>query len=161
MLNKLLLFANLCLFAAISFPAVLASESPSGEVTSLESFLEERERIEENLTGGGAYFEISSGDRADVIRNLDLIQTELERADGIENMSGDAKIRVFNAQEHLNELLTEAADDSRMRCERRRRIGSNISSTYCQTYADRKRRAELDSREIHRLMSVRLPLNEP
>lgn len=148
------------LLAAVAFTGAAGAANGSGEapeIETLEAFLEQRARIEEEMRPGGAYMEISNSNRRSVVDGLGVIETELQRVGTVDAMSPDARVRVFNEQEKINEILTEAARDSRLHCERRGRVGTRFKQTHCATYAERMRRAEQDRDSAHRMMRVRLP----
>jgi hypothetical protein len=59
-------------------------------------------------------------------------------------------VRVFNDQEVVNTLLTQARADSRLVCDRSRPTGSHRRQTKCQTVAERRRRMESDQDHLQR-----------
>lgn len=128
--------------------ASTGSEEAGESLMSLEAFQERRAVIEENFADGGAYMEISRTDRRAVVSSLDLMESLMARYDGIERMNQEARIQLFNEQEIVNEILTTAARDSRLRCERRGRVGTRFKTTVCETYAERRQRME-DQRALY------------
>jgi hypothetical protein len=107
-------------------------------------FSQQRAQIETDLADGKTYAEISSGDRSTVRESLQRISHNLEGVASLDELSEDAKARVFNDQEVINNILTQAAADSRLICTREAKTGSNRKVTTCQTVAERNRRRELD-----------------
>src|SRR3546814_12843539 len=56
--------------------------------------------------------------------------------------SSDLKVAVFTDQELINNILTEAGENSRLVCKRVKRTGSHMSSNQCMTVAARDRARE-------------------
>lgn len=130
------------------------------EVGSLEAFQERRAVIEENFADGGAYMEISGANRRAVRSSLELMEQLLSTHGNVEVMNPEARIRLYNEQETVNEILTAAARDSRLRCERRGRVGTRFKSTVCETYAERQRRREEHQALYQGQTAFRLPDRE-
>ena len=107
-------------------------------------FSEQRAQIETDLADGKTYSELSHGDRATVRESLQRISFELDGIASLDDLNEAAKARVFNDQEQINTILTQAAADSRVVCTREAKTGSNRKVTTCQTVAERNRRRELD-----------------
>ncbi len=121
-------------------------------------FAAQRAQIEEDLADGKTYAEISSGDRAKVRESLNRISGELEGVASIDSLNEEAKARVFNDQEQINTILTQAEADSRLVCTRTKPTGSNRNVTTCETVAERDRRRELDQDTLQRNQRSQMPL---
>ncbi|RYG13861.1 MAG: hypothetical protein EON92_04165 [Burkholderiales bacterium] len=106
------------------------------------SFTEQRTRILGQLADGETYSEISSADRARVKEALHRIDSRLESAGGVDRLTAQQKSDVFNDQEVVNTLLTQASDDSRLVCRREKKVGSHRTITECMTVAQRQRAYE-------------------
>lgn len=65
---------------------------------------------------------------------------------GIQSMSQERRVAVFNDQELVNGLLTRAREDSRLVCRREKTVGSNLPVSVCHTVAERRRQSD-DSRD--------------
>src|SRR3546814_19983702 len=52
------------------------------------------------------------------------------------------KLRVFNDQELINNILTSADEDSRLVCRREKKTGTHMASNQCMTVAERQRAAD-------------------
>ena len=113
-------------------------------------FAAQRAGIESDLAAGKTYAEISAQDRAAVREALDRITGELAGIDSIEELDEPTKATVFNEQEKINTILTQARADSRLVCEHSRPTGSHRKVTRCQTVAERRRNMEESRDRLHR-----------
>ena len=136
------------LLAAAPAFALAAQESQLALVEG--DFAGQRAEIEEDLADGKTYAEISSKDRAKVREALDRISRELEGVDSIDSLAEQSKVTVFNEQEVVNTILTQARADSRLVCDHSRPTGSHRRVTKCQTVAERRRRMEEDQDHLQR-----------
>lgn len=136
------------LLAAVPTFAFAAQESQLALAEG--DFAEQRAEIEEDLADGKTYAEINNRDRAEVREALDRISRELEGVDSVAELAEPAKVTVFNEQERINTILTQAKADSRMVCDHSRPTGSHRRVTKCQTVAERERRREADQDHLQR-----------
>ncbi|MBW8312939.1 MAG: hypothetical protein K0M64_13030 [Rhizobium sp.] len=113
-------------------------------------FAAQRAEIEEDLADGKTYAEISASDRAKVRETLGRISSRLEGVDSIDTLGEPAKVEIFNDQELINTILTQAKADSRLVCDNSRATGSHRRTTKCQTVAERRRRMEADQDHLQR-----------
>ncbi|HST45949.1 MAG TPA: hypothetical protein VLK29_12090 [Luteimonas sp.] len=125
-----------------------ATQDQPGLALADGGFAEQRAQIEADLADGKTYSELSSGDRSTVRESLERIAQYLGGVDSVEQLTDDNKARVFNDQEVINNILTQAAADSRVVCTRETKTGSNRRVTTCQTVAERNRRRELDQENL-------------
>lgn len=106
------------------------------------TFAEQKQSIITKLADGKTYSEISSKDRGAVTAALDRIEAKLGPAGNVDHLTMEQKVEVFNEQEVVNTLLTQARKDSRLVCKRETTVSSRIPSTQCRTVAERKRAYE-------------------
>ena len=143
-------------FAALLLSGSLAwakQEEASRVALAEGDFAAQRAQIEADLADGKTYAEISRNDRAKVRESLDRITSALEGVESIDSLNEDTKARVFNEQEQINQILTDAEASSRVVCSREAPTGSNRRVTTCLTVAERERRREFDqetARQIQR-----------
>ncbi|MET0718899.1 MAG: hypothetical protein ABWY34_10940 [Pseudoxanthomonas sp.] len=102
-------------------------------------FAQQKQDIIAKLADGKTYSEISSQDRGTVRAALDRIEDKLNGAGGVEGLTMEQKVEVFNDQETVNTLLTKAGKDSRLVCKRETTVSSRLPTTQCLTVAERKR----------------------
>lgn len=145
--------------AALLFTASAAwanQESPKLALAEGD-FAAQRAQIEADLSDGKTYAEITSGDKAKVRESLSRITGALEGVESIDALSEEAKARVFNDQEEINQILTSAEADSRLVCSSQAPTGSRRKITTCQTVAERRRRQELDQDTLRQNQRIGLP----
>lgn len=143
---KTLLFAFLILFAGAT-----AAEDRDTRVDVNGEFAMQRQKIVTALDDGKSYSEINRADREKVLAALARIGTALQHAGGVEGLSKDQKIAVFNDQELANAILTKAGEDSRLICKREMKTGSHRATTQCLTVAERDRAREHAQRELGKM----------
>lgn len=144
-MKKFLLACSLALAPAFAFAA-----SEAQLALAEGDFAEQRAEIEADLADGKTYAEIKSADRARVREALDRISRELEGVDSIDALAEQSKVTIFNEQEVINTILTQARADSRLVCDHSRPTGSHRRQTKCQTVAERRRRMEADQDHLQR-----------
>ena len=140
---KRLIFAAVLFAAAGAAHAIPAADQAHTPIAVTQGkFEEQRARIESEFGKGGAYGEIRPEDRVKVVASLQKIAKSLEGVESVEQLSEEQRVAVFNEQEMVNNILTEAHADSRMVCVREVATGSNRRVTNCATVAERRRRRE-------------------
>lgn len=137
-MKRTLLFA-----ALIAFPVMSAIAAPVAEKPLMEGkpYAEQRLRIMNDLQGGEVYSEISAENRMRVVDALGRIDALLGKG-GHASLPDKDKIEVFNDQDLINTLLTQAREDSRLVCRRERPVGSNRPQNICITVAARRQARE-------------------
>jgi hypothetical protein len=98
-----------------------------------EKFVEQTQRIHEDMQVGGRYEYITPSDRRTVDRLLEQMESLLQHAGSVDAMNQTARIELFNDQEQVNGILKHN-DSNRLICESRAPIGSNILKTTCHTH---------------------------
>lgn len=147
----------ICTFLLAASSAAFASQQ---QVTlDKGNFAEQRAVIEKDLADGKTYAEISSADRAKVRESLGRISQRLDGVDSVESLDIQDRVAVFNDQELVNNILTQAASDSRLVCDRDVPTGTRLRKTTCQTVAERNRRREAD--QDHLLRNVQNGIGPP
>ncbi|MDR7067916.1 hypothetical protein J2X02_000733 [Pseudoxanthomonas japonensis] len=135
----------LLLVSATAVASIGSGSNGRGERATLDvhqSFQAQRRAIETDLANGETYSELTSKDRVQVSEALDRIGALLSESGDIAGLGEAQKVRVFNDQELVNNILSQAADDSRLVCRREKQIGSNRVTTQCMTALQRDRQAE-------------------
>lgn len=105
-------------------------------------------RIEAQLNDGETYSELKLEDRSRVREALGRMRGALERFPDEGSLSASTKAELYNDQEVVNTILTQAREDSRLICRREKPIGSNRSVTQCTTVAERARQKERAQRDL-------------
>lgn len=146
-MHKLLLLSLLA-FSPLAANASMGSSSsrdafaPDKGLDMTRSFEEQRQGIIKALDDGKTYREISTQDKQAVRASLDHISYLLRDGQSVERLSETTKVEVFNEQEKINTLLTQARADSRLICRREKVVGSNRPISHCMTVAERRRARE-------------------
>lgn len=146
--------------AAFGASAAIDSKSRVAGKAALDvtaSFAEQMAAIETDLADGKTYSEISQKDREQVRSALQRIASALESAGSVENLSKLEQAKVFNDQELANNILTEAGEDSRLVCNREKKVGSHRTTTQCMTVAQRERASEETQNAMRENRRVMLP----
>lgn len=100
---------------------------------------EQISKIEKDLNDGETYSEISVDQRSRVREALGRMRGIVERNEGQGALSEANRKDLFNDQQVVNTVLTQAREDSRLICRRERVVGSNMPQTQCMTVAQRER----------------------
>lgn len=152
---RTLLAAGLLMMSSAAFAA--ASPEPALAVAEGD-FSAQRAEIEKRLADGKTYSEIAPGDRTRVRSALERMSVIMQGATSVEDLPDDQRVRLFNDQEEVNTLLTQAAKDSRMVCEHNTATGSRMKVSTCMTVAERDRRRDNDQGEMRKLQRTVSPL---
>lgn len=138
--------------ALLTSAAVHADEaSPAGSRFDPASFAQHRANIVEELKVGDLYREISEENRELVLETLDRMGDVLDGVQSIDQLDQEQKVALFNDQELVNTLLTDARNDSRLICTREHTVGTRFKRVDCATVAKRRQRS-LESQGVLRNM---------
>lgn len=141
--------------AAPSDPSPALVTTPE-KVESIEAFFAHQDYIRAGLLDG-SLGEISERDIESVIAHQDELRALLGDLDSVDQLSEENKIRVMNAQNAINGILTRSFADTPI-CRRETVLGSHRQRTVCLTARQREKLRE-DSRESLRyLRNSMLPL---
>jgi hypothetical protein len=81
---------------------------------------------------------INPTQRRDVDNDFATMLSLITKAGSVSAMKEGERVKLFNAQEHANGILTHT-DRNRLVCERRQKMGSNLPVNECSTVADIER----------------------
>ncbi|WP_225589234.1 hypothetical protein [Pseudoxanthomonas sp. PXM01] len=101
---------------------------------------EQVELIQKQLDDGETYAEIAAADRASVKESLGRLAAIVNENGG--SLNPQQKTQLLNEQNTINQILSQAAADSRLVCRREAQIGSLRTTTQCKTVAERRRDAQ-------------------
>lgn len=133
---------GLLLVIASSAHAKIDSQgkSTTSSLNVQSPFDNQRLQILSDLAGGEKYREISAQDAEKVKGALGRMAQQLDSVGGVvSGLSADQLAVVFNDQELVNAILTQAGEDSRLVCTRERAVGSRRPTTHCMTVAEKRR----------------------
>ena len=88
---------------------------------------------------------------------LDRIDGLVEHDTPVASLAPVDRVELFNLQEEVNQILTAAADSSRMVCRRERRTGSNMPTNNCKTVEQRRMEAEGGRDMLRSLQHTEMP----
>lgn len=103
--------------------------------------------IRSGMKEGGRFQWVSQRERIEVERDLNTMVNILSGLDSVAELKPAQRVELFNAQARANALLGQR-DGNRLVCERRRRTGSKLSETWCESYAERMERQRIDRRAL-------------
>lgn len=136
------MYGKLILLALMFSPAGIVSAAPGSKpLQEGLPFPEQRDQILADLDSGKIYNEIKPAERGkvlDALQRIDLV-LDPERSSRVTEQD---RLQAFNDQELVNEILSQAKDDSRLICRRERPIGSNRPQNICISVAQRREARE-------------------
>lgn len=100
------------------------------------------------------YSEISLEQKSEVQQALGRIRLKMGDHQRVEELSPQARVEIFNDQERVNTILTQAHADSRMVCRRERSTGSNMPQRVCMTVAQRREALEAAHKTMRDSQSI-------
>lgn len=156
---KLLMLSVLAL-APLAANANIASDgafSPEKGLDLSGSFEAQRDAIIKALGDGKTYAEISPDDRQRVTSSLNRITGLLDGAQSVDQLTEATRVEVFNEQEQVNTVLTQAREDSRLVCTREKKVGSHRTTNNCMTVAERRRAREDTEKQLSSMRRVQMP----
>jgi hypothetical protein len=152
--------SRLCCVLLLSFAAAgsAAASNSSHQTVSFDpqAFAEQRQELENEIRSGKRYAGIRAKDREQVLEALDRLERNLEGVSAVAQLDDVIKVQVFNDQELVNNLLTEAAEDSRMVCTRERAVGSHMATKVCKTVGQRRLEREQSKDVMRNTMRAKL-----
>jgi len=134
----------LLLLAAFSTPLLaVAPEAPAPlNVETVGDLAAYEAAILNQLNNSETYAEITPENRSRALTLVSEIAAIIDRDGPIDAMPPQLRIDVFNRQEEVNQILAQAADDSRLVCRRERPTGSKLPVNKCLTVAERRKERE-------------------
>ena len=101
-------------------------------------FFRQRVRLEREMRTSEKYAGLTADDFERVKVSLDKMGALLEGVVSIDDMPYDKRVELFNEQETINTVLTQANENNRLICERQQRTGSHMTRTQCISVRDRE-----------------------
>jgi hypothetical protein len=105
------------------------------DVDTRDGFAITARQVRENMKAGGRYEFVRTNERKKIEKDLDTISGLLLKAGSVAAMSQPESASLFNAQEHLNAVLTRN-DSNRLICEQGSSAGASIVVTTCTTLGE-------------------------
>jgi hypothetical protein len=143
------LLMSAVLISGLTLATAASASNQAGEVFIPGKPLQQQiERIEIELNDGETYSELKQTDRSRVREALVRMRTAVEQHPDRDSMPEQVRTDVFNDQQIVNTVLTQAREDSRLICQREKATGSNRATTQCTTVAERARRKDKAQRDM-------------
>lgn len=130
MLKMLGISCLLLLVFAVAAPVVQAS---GGRVSTADELGELRSGIEAEMRLGGEYEGATRAHKRELDALFNRMQSTLSRVDHVDDLPPRRQVALFNDQDRVNVLLTQAREGDRQICRRERQIGTNMRTTVCRT----------------------------
>jgi hypothetical protein len=144
--QAILMFAMLAVSAG-AFAATMEDAKPVfGKKTQPNDFPELIAMIRMEIEPGGRWETVPDKERPLLEKKLSEMEDILEGHESVGELDDDERLRLINAQEHANAILTQN-DGHRLVCERVTPVGSHRPVKQCMTVAQRRQATE-DSRRF-------------
>jgi hypothetical protein len=124
----------LCVGIGIAWAADKVVEKPFTADTP-EKFAQTADQVRKEMAPGGRYEFIRPDDKAKAEADMNAMAAILQKSGSVAAMKEDEKVKLFNAQEHLNGILTHS-DRNRLVCENTAPTGSNLRRPTCLTVGE-------------------------
>ncbi len=115
------------------------------------AFAQQRQLILARLNDGESYRGISRDDKDKVKAALARIDGTLKHAGGAERLNKRQRVAVFNDQEVINNILTQAGDDNQLVCRNETGTGTHVRTVQCKTVAQRREETEYSQDMLRRM----------
>ena len=130
------------ILAAVLALAVAMPASAQGPSPSLEEIRKQQTDLREAArAGSGVFEELPGADRTRLVEHQDAVLTMIEGKQDVEDLDEPVRMDVFNRLEEIRALV-EKAEDSRVVCEYKKKVGTHMKARVCQTVAERRRERE-------------------
>ncbi len=142
-MHALVRLLAVCLLLSV---ATLASaKSPRHENVTFDPkvFEEQRQALEQEIATGETYRSIAKADKQQVNEALERLSGLLAGITSVSQLNESQRLKVFNDQQLVNNLLTQAAADSRLVCTRETPVGTRLPIKTCKTVGERRREREV------------------
>ena len=130
-------FAILLALALASFAVGAQQSSQDERIVDIESFLAQQQEIRADMAGAKKFKHVTDYDKRRLYAAQDQIFTLLTGRTSTDELDSDQLVALYNAQEEVNAILTEAELD-RPICVRETVVGSRRVVTVCLTVRERR-----------------------
>jgi hypothetical protein len=143
------MFARSLLIAALVLACGVAmAEDTQMRTLDKQQFAAYDTQVKTDIQQGNRYKEISPANQETVMKTLGRMEDRWQRADADGKLNVNDSVDMANDQEVVSTILSHAAADSRLICDRETPMGTLISKNVCRTVAQMKR----DQNEAHEEM---------
>ena len=117
-------------------PATALALEESEVIIDGQAFMERKAEIERDLEQGERYAHLDPADERRIRSALARLAARLDGVQTLEDIPRNQRAKVFNDQEMINTLLTEADAFRQMVCKRESAAGTHFKQTRCKTEAE-------------------------
>jgi hypothetical protein len=103
--------------------------------------------VRSQMHAGGRFEFVKPIERETIDRKFAEMDALFAQAGAVADMKEDAKVKLFDAQETINSILTQR-DAERLICKREPIMDSHIPTTTCQTYRQQLAKAEITRQKM-------------
>jgi len=128
------LFAFALSFALFAVGAAEAADKVVVKADTKEAFDTVAAEVRTEMGADGRYAYVKPDEREKVEASLAEMGRLFDANGSVDKMDKDTKVKLFNAQETVNSILT-LRDRDRVICKKEAPVGSHIPVTTCHTYA--------------------------
>ncbi len=142
---------------ALLLAAAPATAKDSMRIEGDRDFAAQQQQILADLSEGKRYAKLKPEDLQTVRSALARMDKVLGASVDVQGLNEHTKVALFNDQELVNTILTNAGEDSHLVCERTRTIGSNRMASTCKTVGERRGDTEASQDTLRYLPVYRPP----
>ncbi len=132
-----ILVLAVCLAIPTAWVQARTADQPWQNSVDAAAFAQQAAEVRDAMKPDGRFGRISQVDRAEVERNLAILQKLFDERDAVSRMSNAQQVQLANAQEKLNAVLT-GNDDERLICTLEQRSGTHFKTKLCMTARERR-----------------------
>ncbi|MEP7042145.1 MAG: hypothetical protein ABI843_03730 [Dokdonella sp.] len=141
-----------CVLAAAMLPLGFASAEENFTETTKNADSRAKlgqvaEEVRSEMHAGGRFEFVKPAERRTIEAKFAEMDALFAQSSSVETMQADAKIKLFDAQETINSILTQR-DGDRVICQREPIAGSHIRTESCHTYRDEIAKAEISRKAL-------------
>lgn len=139
-----------CLFVASFAPVDIHAASKEVfdlTATSAEEFRQQADALRNEMKAGGKYASVAPSDKEKIGKQLEVLQELYDDRAAGKRFGKKDEVRLVNASEEINGLLSGDTDD-RLVCQQERRLGSNRTERVCLTVAERRELREEAAKDL-------------
>jgi hypothetical protein len=123
--------------ALAGFGVAAQDTTQAVQIPDIETFLDQQRDIREDMASKRKFKHVTDYDKRRLYAAQDQIFSLLDGRSSTDELNSDQLVAVYNAQEEVNAVLTDAELD-RPICERETVVGSRMTKTVCLTVRERR-----------------------
>jgi hypothetical protein len=144
------------LLILVATGSALAASAPTAAM-NIPKFLAHQEQLRADLAESPRFEHMDNESKRRIYASQEVLFTVLRDKASIGDLSDDERLQVFDAQNAIAAVLTDAEED-RPLCKNAPRLGSHMKNLDCWSKRERALQREVTQ---HELMRTRTCVNEP